>query len=157
VTRPTASTQAPGLKGDPNALGLVRLARIVDVPIDEDAITQAVSADENGAVCVFRGVVRNHDHGLNVVRLDYQAHPEAERLLADLCAEIASATGVQVAAMHRVGTLVVGDTALCAAAGSGHRAEAFDACRLLVERIKHEVPIWKRQHGADGSTEWVGL
>lgn len=141
----------------PGGSGLVRLARIVETPIDEDAIWQAVSADENGAICVFRGVVRNHDHGLNVVRLDYSAHPEAERLLASLCEEVATQTGIALAAAHRVGTLTVGDTALCAAAGSGHRAEAFDACRILVERIKHEIPIWKRQHGTDGTTEWVGL
>ncbi|HEU0257526.1 MAG TPA: molybdenum cofactor biosynthesis protein MoaE [Microbacteriaceae bacterium] len=136
---------------------LVRLSRIVSEPIDEDAVRDAVAADENGATCLFLGVVRNHDRGRNVVRLDYQAHPDAEVVLAALCAEVAQATGVAVAAEHRTGTLVVGDTALCAAAGSGHRAEAFDACRILVERIKHEVPIWKRQHGADGTTEWVGL
>lgn len=138
-------------------LARVGLARIVDMAIDEDAVRRAVAAPEFGAVCVFHGVVRNHDRGLHVVRLDYQAHPDAEHVLAALCAEVSADTGVMLAAAHRVGTLVVGDVALCAAAASGHRAEAFHACEILVERIKHEVPIWKRQHGADGSTEWVGL
>lgn len=137
--------------------GRVGLARIVDHAIDEAAVRRSVEADEFGAVCMFHGVVRNHDHGLHVVRLDYQAHPDAEHVLAQLCAQVAADTGVALAAAHRVGTLTVGDVALCAAAASGHRAEAFAACELLVERIKHEVPIWKRQHGADGSTEWVGL
>ncbi|MCX7520880.1 molybdenum cofactor biosynthesis protein MoaE [Microbacterium sp. STN6] len=132
-------------------------AAITDEPIDEAAVRSAVEADESGAVVLFAGVVRNHDSGHSVLSLDYQAHPDAERVLAECCSAIADETGLRVAAAHRVGHLEVGDVALFAAASAAHRTEAFDACERLVERIKATVPIWKRQHGADGTSEWVGL
>lgn len=133
------------------------LALITAEQIDEHAVRQAVETATSGAVVLFAGVVRNHDHGMSVLSLDYQAHPEAERVLADCCRQVTAETGVVVAAVHRVGHLKVGDVALSAAAAAAHRAEAFTACELLVNRIKATVPIWKRQHGADGSSEWVGL
>lgn len=133
------------------------LALITAEQIDEHAVRQAVETATSGAVVLFAGVVRNHDHGMSVLSLDYQAHPEAERVLADCCRQVTAETGVVVAAVHRVGHLEVGDVALYAAAAAAHRAEAFTACELLVNRIKATVPIWKRQHGADGSSEWVGL
>ena len=89
--------------------------------------------------------------------LDYEAHPDAERFLADVCAEIAGASGLRVAAAHRVGALAVGDVALVAAVAAPHRAEAFAVCAQLVDLIKERMPIWKRQHLAEGATEWVGL
>ena len=89
--------------------------------------------------------------------LEYQAHPDAERFLETCCQEVAASTGLPVAAIHRVGHLEIGDLALVAAVAAPHRAEAFAACAELVERIKHEVPIWKRQHFANGVSEWVGL
>ena len=112
---------------------------------------------QDGALVSFEGVVRDHDHGLAVTSLEYRAHPEAARFLADACAAVSARTGVRVAAAHRVGHLEVGDVALVAAAASAHRSEAFAACRELVDLIKTTVPIWKRQHFADGATEWVGL
>jgi len=133
------------------------LALITAEQIDEHAVRQAVETATSGAVVLFAGVVRNHDHGMSVLSLDYQAHPEAERVLADCCRQVTAETGVVVAAVHRVGHLEVGDVALYAAAAAAHRAEAFTACELLVNRIKATVPIWKRQHAADGSSEWVGL
>lgn len=125
--------------------------------INESIVRDAVSAPESGAVVVFAGVVRNHDGGQGVLSLDYQAHPEAENILAECCRTVAEETGLAVAAAHRVGHLVVGDVALYAAASAAHRKEAFVACELLVERIKATVPIWKRQQLVDGATEWVGL
>lgn len=133
------------------------LAQITLEPIDERAVRHSVEAPTSGAVIVFAGVVRNHDHGSSVLSLDYQAHPEAQRVLAECCRQVMLETGVVVAAVHRVGHLEVGDVALYAAASSAHRAEAFAACELLVDRIKSSVPIWKRQHASDGSSEWVGL
>ena len=106
---------------------------------------------------VFTGTVRNHDGGQAVSALEYQAHPDAERFLQTCCQEVAASTGLPVAAIHRVGHLEIGDLALVAAVAAPHRAEAFAACAELVERIKHEVPIWKRQHFANGVSEWVGL
>ncbi|HEY9365831.1 MAG TPA: molybdenum cofactor biosynthesis protein MoaE [Agromyces sp.] len=134
-----------------------RVALITAEPIDERAVRAAVEADSSGAVVMFSGVVRDHDGGREVRALDYQAHPEAERFLAECVRRIADETGLAVAAVHRVGELRIGDVALFAAASAAHRAEAFDACERLVELIKQEVPIWKRQHFGDGVSEWVGL
>lgn len=126
-------------------------------PIDEAAIEAFVMTQQFGALVTFRGVVRDHDHGLAVSALDYQAHPDAAAFLERCCATIASETGLRVAASHRTGSLVVGDVALVAAVAAAHRSEAFAACERLVDLIKRDVPIWKRQHLADGATEWVGL
>ena len=133
------------------------LALISVEPIDTTAIENFVMDDEKGALVTFRGVVRNHDHGLAVVSLEYSAHPDAARFLEDCCRTIATETGLRVAAAHRIGPLVVGDVALVAAVSAAHRGEAFSACERLVDLIKQTVPIWKRQHLADGATEWVGL
>ncbi|CAN5248900.1 molybdenum cofactor biosynthesis protein MoaE [soil metagenome] len=132
-------------------------ASISSQPLDAAALEQLVMSSQHGALVTFRGIVRDHDHGLAVSALDYQAHPDAERFLEECCATVAAETGLPVAAAHRVGSLVVGDTALVAAVAAPHRAEAFAACERLVELIKQTVPIWKRQHLADGATEWVGL
>lgn len=133
------------------------LARITSEPIDVEAIESFVLDSRNGALVSFRGVVRNHDHGDTVRALDYQAHPEAERFLREACESIAAEFGLRVAAAHRVGSLGIGDVALVAAVAAPHRAEAFAACERLIDVIKSTVPIWKRQHLADGATEWVGL
>lgn len=130
---------------------------VTDRPIDDAAIRKAVESPSSGAVVVFSGVVRNHDGGHDIRSLDYQAHPDAERILAECCADVTAETGLAVAAAHRIGHLEIGDVALYAAVSAAHRREAFDACELLVERIKSSVPIWKRQHFADGESEWVGL
>lgn len=132
-------------------------ALISSQPLDTAAIEQLVLSSQNGALVTFRGIVRDHDHGLAVTALDYQAHPDAATFLEECCALVAAETGLPVAAAHRVGSLVIGDTALVAAVAAPHRAEAFEACERLVELIKQTVPIWKRQHLADGATEWVGL
>lgn len=133
------------------------VALIVDGPIDRAWLEQQVQTDADGAVVVFEGVIRDHDHGAGVSSLDYQAHPDAEQFLADVCAEVASAAHLRVAAAHRVGHLEVGDVALIAVVAAPHRAEAFATCARLVDEIKQRVPIWKRQHLADGPSEWVGL
>lgn len=132
-------------------------ATISSQPLDADAIESSVLGAEFGAVVTFRGIVRNHDRGLAVTALEYEAHPDAERFLEQCCATVADETGLPVAAGHRVGSLAVGDVALVASVAAAHRAEAFAACGRLVDLIKHEVPIWKRQHLASGVTEWVGL
>jgi len=132
-------------------------ALVSEQPLDEAAIRRAVEADASGAVVMFCGVVRDHDGGKAVRSLDYRAHPEAERFLTQCVERVRAETGLALAAAHRVGDLRIGDVALFAAASAPHRAEAFDACERLVELIKHEVPIWKRQHYDDGVSEWVGL
>lgn len=126
-------------------------------PIDPRAADVFVLSSENGAVVSFQGVVRNHDENRAVIALDYQAHPDAQRFLRECCEDVATRTGLRVAAFHRTGPLQVGDVALVAAVAAAHRAEAFAACADLVELIKQTVPIWKRQHFLTGSSEWVGL
>lgn len=133
------------------------LAIITDDVLDDAAIESFVLDAANGALVTFRGIVRDHDHGASVTALDYQAHPDAQRFLLAACESIAAESGLRVAAAHRTGSLAVGDTALVAAVASPHRAESFAACQRLVDTIKQTVPIWKRQHLADGLTEWVGL
>ena len=132
-------------------------SRISDDPLDSSTIDEFVWSSESGAVVAFQGIVRDHDGGRGVVSLDYRAHPEAERFLRECCDEVATRTGLRVAAEHRVGSLTIGDLALIAAVAAPHRAEAFAACAELVELIKSRVPIWKRQHFDDGVSEWVGL
>ena len=133
------------------------LASVTDAALDRAAIEAFVRTDADGAVVTFEGVIRDHDHGAGVSALDYEAHPEAEAFLREVCTEIAEASGLRVAAAHRIGHLVVGDVALIAAVAAPHRADAFAACADLVDLIKTSVPIWKRQHLEDGVSEWVGL
>jgi molybdopterin synthase catalytic subunit len=133
------------------------IAVVTDAPIDAAAVRDAVVSAGSGALVEFSGIVRDHDGERTVLSLDYEAHPDAAAALAECCRAIAAETGVAVSAVHRVGSLRIGDLALFAAAASAHRAEAFAACAALVDRIKAEVPIWKRQHFADGASEWVGL
>jgi molybdopterin synthase catalytic subunit len=133
----------------------VALATLTDGVIDAAAVESAVLSRTDGALVTFSGVIRDHDAGHAVTRLDYSAHPDAEVFLRSTCERISG--DLVVAAVHRVGTLEVGDVALVAAVAAPHRAEAFAACAALVDAIKAEVPIWKRQHSPDGTTEWVGL
>jgi molybdopterin synthase catalytic subunit len=101
--------------------------------------------------------VRNHNDGRAVTRLEYHAYVSmAEKEMQRIADEIArEVPGVRLAALHRIGSLGVGDLAVVCAAGAVHRGEAFTACRALIDRIKHRVPIWKREHGPDGPY-WVG-
>lgn len=132
-------------------------ALITPDEIDRAALEAFVLDDANGALVTFSGIIRNHDHSASVTALDYSAHPDAERFLTEACALVAQETGLRVAASHRIGSLVVGDTALVAAVAAPHRAEAFAATERLIAIIKSTVPIWKRQHLEGGATEWVGL
>ena len=132
-------------------------ALVGDAPLDRAAIETFVRTAADGAVVTFEGVIRDHDHGSGVSALDYEAHPDAEAFLREVCESIAAESGLRVAAAHRIGHLVVGDIALIACAAAPHRADAFAACARLVDEIKQRVPIWKRQHLEDGLSEWVGL
>jgi molybdopterin synthase catalytic subunit len=111
-----------------------------------------------GAVVGFAGVVRDHDGGRTVTRLEYSAHPSAQQTLADVAAEIAAEChGVRaIAVSHRIGTLQIGDAALVAAVAADHRGAAFETCERLVDAVKARLPVWKHQFFADGTDEWVG-
>ncbi|MFD0363255.1 molybdenum cofactor biosynthesis protein MoaE [Nocardia sp. GCM10030253] len=133
----------------------VRLSRICAQTLDPAEVEAAVTNPSAGGVVVFIGKVRDHDGGQPVSALEYSAHPNADRFLYDVCAEVATSTGLPVAAVHRIGDLTIGDLAIVVAVAAAHRAEAFAACSGLVDQIKHRVPIWKRQHFATGRSEWV--
>ena len=107
---------------------------------------------------MFVGLVRDHDHGESVTGLDYSAHPSAEATMREVCEEVlATSEAVRVAAVHRTGTLAIGDLAVVVAAAAPHRGQAFDACRAVIDTLKARTPIWKHQTFTDGSDEWVGL
>ena len=132
-------------------------AALVDGPISLTEHEDLVAHDAAGAVVGFSGVVRNHDGGRDVARLEYSAHPLAAETLFEVLAEVAgTATGVRaIAASHRVGTLHIGDAALVAAVAADHRGAAFETCARLVDTIKERLPVWKHQFFADGTDEWV--
>jgi molybdopterin synthase catalytic subunit len=134
-----------------------RFSAISSEPLSLDALTDAVVGPGLGGLVVFVGKVRDHDGGREVTRLDYSAHPNAADQLARVVAEVgASMPAAGLGAVHRVGELAIGDLAVVVAAACPHRAEAFDLARTLIDRVKAEVPIWKRQWFVDGTHEWVG-
>jgi molybdopterin synthase catalytic subunit len=106
---------------------------------------------------LFLGTVRDHDHGDEVTALGYTAHPTALAELTRVVETVAERHDVvALAAVHRVGDLVPGDVAVIVAAATGHRGEAFDAARALIDDLKASVPIWKHQVFSGGGEEWVG-
>jgi molybdopterin synthase catalytic subunit len=132
------------------------LVAVSGEPLDPAAHERAVADPSAGAVVMFQGVVRDNDHGRGVTVLEYEAHPSAGAVLAEVAAEIAADPQVHaVAVSHRIGTLAVGDVALVAAVSSAHRAAAFAACARLVDLVKERLPVWKRQLFVDGTEEWV--
>jgi molybdopterin synthase catalytic subunit len=135
----------------------IRLAEIRDEPLSLDEVRAAVSDPGAGAIVLFAGTVRDQDGGQGVVRLSYSAHPSAAAELHRVAEKVVAEFGVvALAAVHRTGDLDIGDLAVVAAVSCPHRGEAFEACRMLIDTLKHEVPIWKRQWFSDGSSEWVG-
>jgi molybdopterin synthase catalytic subunit len=135
----------------------IRLIGISAAPLDVTAVYDAVQAEAAGAVALFVGVVRDHDAGRAVTSLSYTAHPTADAVLRDVVEAVIGAQQVEaVAAVHRIGDLAIGDTAVVVAVACGHRGSAFSLCQQLIDEIKTRVPIWKHQVFADGSDEWVG-
>jgi MoaE-MoaD fusion protein len=135
-----------------------RHVRLLDEPLSLDRAITAVAGPGMGGIVTFTGTVRRESRGRVVVRLDYEAYGsmairEITRLVDEIEAEI---PGTRLAVEHRVGTLAIGDIAVVIAAAAPHRAEAFAACRAMIDRLKDRVPIWKKELGEDGA-EWVGL
>jgi molybdopterin synthase catalytic subunit len=126
-------------------------------PLSLDRAIAAVRSDAHGAIATFCGVVRDHSDGRRVHRLDYEAYaPMAERALARIADELeASLPSLRLAIEHRIGALQVGELAVVIAAAAPHRREALSGCREAIERVKAEVPIWKREH-TDAGAAWVG-
>lgn len=152
---PMASTNDhPGEQAAPDP---VKLIGIRETPLSVDEVFRAVGDDASGGTALFVGTVRNHDGGTDVDRLGYSCHPSAEAEMRRIAEKVVAEYPVRaLAAVHRVGDLEVGDLAVVVAVSCPHRGEAFDACRKLIDDLKHEVPIWKHQTFSDGTEEWVG-
>jgi molybdopterin synthase catalytic subunit len=137
----------------------VAVARMSAEPIALAAHLAAVDDPRMGAETSFVGRVRDHDPdaATAVVALEYTAHPDAEATLRALAEQAIGDTDAVVAVSHRIGRLAVGDVAVVIAVAAAHRGEAFAVCRTLIESIKAELPVWKRQVEADGTTAWKGL
>jgi len=138
--------------------GVIKLLELRDTDLSVDEVFAAVSDPAAGGVALFVGTVRAEDGGREVTALGYSAHPSAlAELLAVAEQVIASHPVRSLAAVHRVGDLAVGDLAVVVGVSCAHRAEAFVACRALIDGLKSRVPIWKHQSFAGGVDEWVGL
>jgi molybdopterin synthase catalytic subunit len=137
----------------------VRRAAITTEPLVIDAHLRDVDDPRMGAEVSFVGRVRDHDPdaATAVVALEYSAHPDAETTLTALAQRAVGDADALVAVSHRIGRLEVGDAAVVIAVAAAHREEAFTVCRTLIEAIKAELPVWKRQVEADGTTGWKGL
>jgi molybdopterin synthase catalytic subunit len=140
--------------------GAPRHVQLLGEPLSLDRCIAAVAGADAGmgGVVTFTGVVRRQSRGTTVAHLEYEAYaPMAVKTMTELCDEIErEVAGARVAVEHRVGHLEVGDVAVVIAAAAPHRAEAFTACRAMIDRLKDRVPIWKKEVGDDGA-EWIGL
>jgi molybdopterin synthase catalytic subunit len=125
--------------------------------LDPRQLLESLRRADCGGYVAFEGAVRNHNDGRRVLRLEYEAFEplalrEGERILADACARF----GLQQAACaHRIGALAISDIAVWVGVGAPHRGEAFEACRYIIDHIKHTVPIWKKEYYEDGDSGWV--
>jgi len=125
--------------------------------IDPSSLLSEVSDPKAGGTVLFIGTVRDNSDAGDVDRIIYDAYlPMAEKRMAEIEEEVMRMWPVRkVAAQHRVGELRVGEVSVVVAVSAPHRAEAFEACRHAIERIKHDVPIWKKERLADGQERWV--
>lgn len=125
-------------------------------PIDVASLLVEARASD-GALCLFVGVVRDHNAGRPSTAIDYEAYgPMAEAEMARLAEALAQEfPGVRIRMQHRIGRLGVGEASVAIVATSPHRPDAFAACRAAIDRLKSTVPIWKKEHHPDGSSEWV--
>jgi molybdopterin synthase catalytic subunit len=133
------------------------MSYLTDGPIDTADLVRRTVRASDGASIVFEGVVRNHHDGKAVQSIFYDAYrPMAEKEIAKIVSEVQSQLpDVAIGVVHRLGQLAVGDASIVIVTSSPHRAEAYDASRLLIDRIKETVPIWKKERGPGGE-EWVG-
>ena len=131
--------------------------QITDLGIDVDDLQHRLGSDKAGAYAAFQGWVRNHNDGRDVVSLEYEAYspiavPEGERVLAEAMQRF---NLLKTAAAHRVGHLQIGDCAVWVGVSAAHRGAAFDGCRYVIDELKSRLPIWKKEHYAEGDSGWV--
>ncbi|MBD3881073.1 molybdenum cofactor biosynthesis protein MoaE [Phormidium tenue FACHB-886] len=133
---------------------------ITFAPLSVDEVYQLADDSANGAIVLMSGMVRNQTDGQPVVALEYQAYePMAIEVFKQIAADIRQTwTDVtHVVIFHRVGKLQVGEVSVLVAIGCPHRTEAFAACKYAIDTLKHNAPIWKKEHWANGSTSWVSI
>ncbi|GAA4662585.1 molybdenum cofactor biosynthesis protein MoaE [Gordonia humi] len=137
---------------------MITISAVSGEPLDVTEHLRAVASPSAGATALFVGTVRDNDPDAagRVVLLEYSAHPDAERVLGEITASL-DTDDVRLAVSHRVGDLAVGDVAIVCAVSSVHRAAAYEVNRELVERVKAELPVWKKQVESDGASAWIGL
>ncbi|HYM62565.1 MAG TPA: molybdenum cofactor biosynthesis protein MoaE [Thermoanaerobaculia bacterium] len=130
---------------------------LTDEPIDTAALIRRIVRPSDGAYVLFEGIVRDHHAGKAVTSIYYDAYrPMAEKELAKIVEDVRrELPGCAIDAVHRLGLLQVGESSIAIVCASPHRAEAFTACRMMIDRIKVTVPIWKKERGPGGE-EWVG-
>lgn len=159
--RPAHPATAPRPPADPAYVaaqtGVLVGTAITQEPLEPLVGAADVMTDAMGALVRFDGAVRDHDGGARVSGLTYEAHPSAAAELERVCAEVAAAHPVRLYAAHRVGPVPIGELAFVVLAAAAHRGDAFAACQEAADRVKAEVPIWKEQAMADGTTQWVGI
>jgi MoaE-MoaD fusion protein len=158
VNREYATSQTTLQEGDEIALlppvsGGGPRAKIIREPIDSQLVLNSVKHPDDGAALVFEGVVRNNTKGRRTLYLDYEAYEEmALRKMEALAAEAIAQKNVRdVAIVHRLGRLEIGETSVLIVVASAHRAAAFEACRWLIDMLKQTVPIWKKEYLEDGA------
>jgi molybdopterin synthase catalytic subunit len=140
----------------PVKVPLARFA-VLERPLDLLEVVDAVAENSRGGLVTFTGIVRDVSHGRRVLRLEYEAYvPMAERTLTRIGEELGQEHGALVAIRHRIGVLSPGESAVVIACSAPHRTPAFRACEAAIERLKRDVPIWKREVFEDGS-QWVGM
>ena len=133
-----------------------RLTFVTASRLDHEALCRAVSSPKRGALASFVGTVRAVHAGRRVKAVSYDCFvPLAEKELARIAAEAERRWPVRIAVAHRIGRLKVGQASVAIAVGSGHRAAAFEACRLVIEEIKRRVPVWKKEHSVKGDGRWL--
>jgi len=141
----------------------VRLAEVTDKPIDPDQLISLVSRPRAGAISLFLGTVRDNDPQASseVMALNYTCHPSSYDAIGEIAARVLAVEDphdeCSVALAHRIGRLVVGDSAFVVAVSSAHRALAMHVCERLVEQVKSSLPMWKQQFESDGTYRWSGL
>jgi molybdopterin synthase catalytic subunit len=141
----------------------IRLAEVTETPIDHNRLIRLVSRPRAGAISLFLGTVRDNDPQASgeVTALDYTCHPSAYDEIGEIAARVISVEDPHdecvVALAHRIGHLVVGDSAFVVAVSSAHRALAMRVCERLVEEVKRSLPMWKQQFTSDGTYQWSGL
>ena len=133
------------------------MVRLTAEPIDYHALMEQVRRPDCGGVVAFLGTVRDLTGDRVTVALDYEAYPAmAERKMAEIEEEARARWPVgEMVLVHRLGRLEVGEVSVAVAVSCPHRAEAFEACRHAIDRLKEVVPIWKKENWADGASEWV--